>query len=85
MFSCDCFYWNRLTEFDYNSPEPEPFSLPNPLPKWPQGLHMHPSMSVEILVYYFPFWKNNFFIFIFCYILNYDICLKITRMVIGLW
>ncbi|XP_044467148.1 uncharacterized protein LOC123197030 [Mangifera indica] len=37
MFSCECFYWNRLTEFEYNSPEPQPFSLPSPLPKWPQG------------------------------------------------
>ncbi|KAK0601353.1 hypothetical protein LWI29_023445 [Acer saccharum] len=38
MFGCECFYWNRLTGFDeFNSPEPELFSLPSPLPQWPQG------------------------------------------------
>ncbi|KAL5770537.1 hypothetical protein ACOSP7_014691 [Xanthoceras sorbifolium] len=38
MFGCECFYWNRLTEFDeFNSAEPQPFSLPSPLPQLPQG------------------------------------------------
>ncbi|KAK9292328.1 hypothetical protein L1049_020294 [Liquidambar formosana] len=35
MFGCECFYWNRVPEFFH--PEPEPFSLPSPLPEWPQG------------------------------------------------
>ncbi|XP_014491492.1 uncharacterized protein LOC106754063 [Vigna radiata var. radiata] len=35
MFSCDCFGWNSFPE-SYPS-EPEPFSLPAPLPQWPQG------------------------------------------------
>ncbi|KAF8394229.1 hypothetical protein HHK36_020436 [Tetracentron sinense] len=35
MFGCKCFYWNRVP--DFLSPEPEPFSLPSPIPKWPQG------------------------------------------------
>ncbi|QCD77613.1 uncharacterized protein LOC114186608 [Vigna unguiculata] len=35
MFSCDCFWWNSVPE-SYPS-EPEPFSLPAPLPQWPQG------------------------------------------------
>ncbi|KAJ4720909.1 Vacuolar protein sorting-associated protein 62 [Melia azedarach] len=41
MFSCDCLCWNRDTEFefgfDFHTPHPEPFSLPSPLPQWPQG------------------------------------------------
>ncbi|XP_044499997.1 uncharacterized protein LOC123221267 isoform X2 [Mangifera indica] len=37
MFNCECFYWNRPIGFDYSSPEPQPFSFPSPLPKWPQG------------------------------------------------
>jgi len=36
MFSCDCFWWNSVPE-SYPS-EPEPFSLPAPLPQWPQGV-----------------------------------------------
>ncbi|KAI4350075.1 hypothetical protein L6164_010598 [Bauhinia variegata] len=35
MIGCDCFCWNRVPEF-YPS-EPDPFSLPSPLPEWPQG------------------------------------------------
>uniref|UniRef100_A0A1J3I194 Vacuolar protein sorting-associated protein 62 n=1 Tax=Noccaea caerulescens TaxID=107243 RepID=A0A1J3I194_NOCCA len=38
MFGCDCFYWSRgISEFDSESSEPKPFSLPSPLPCWPQG------------------------------------------------
>ncbi|KDP23733.1 hypothetical protein JCGZ_23566 [Jatropha curcas] len=36
-FGCECFYWNQLTELDFPEPEPEPFSLPAPIPEWPQG------------------------------------------------
>ncbi|KAL1197813.1 hypothetical protein V5N11_009384 [Cardamine amara subsp. amara] len=33
---CDCFYWNNgFTELE--SSESKPFSLPLPLPRWPQG------------------------------------------------
>lgn len=36
MFGCECFYWSRVnTELDL--PEPQPFSLPSPIPPWPQG------------------------------------------------
>ncbi|KAJ4874193.1 hypothetical protein Rs2_43985 [Raphanus sativus] len=37
-FGCDCFYWSRgVSEFDSEPSEPKPFSLPSPLPRWPQG------------------------------------------------
>lgn len=33
---CDCFpCWDGDTEFDFH--KPEPFSLPSPIPQWPQG------------------------------------------------
>ncbi|XP_059665705.1 hypothetical protein At1g04090-like [Cornus florida] len=32
---CECFYWNRVSEF--YPLHPQPFSLPSPLPPWPQG------------------------------------------------
>ncbi|KAK9281783.1 hypothetical protein L1049_004689 [Liquidambar formosana] len=35
MFGCKCFYWGRLA--DVSPPEPETFSLPSPIPKWPEG------------------------------------------------
>ncbi|KAA8534714.1 hypothetical protein F0562_032231 [Nyssa sinensis] len=35
MFGCECFYWNRASEF--YPLEPQPFSLPSPIPRWPQG------------------------------------------------
>ncbi|PRQ25712.1 putative vacuolar protein sorting-associated protein [Rosa chinensis] len=35
MFLCKCFYWNQLK--DLFPPEPEPFSLPAPIPQWPPG------------------------------------------------
>ncbi|XP_058094961.1 hypothetical protein At1g04090-like [Magnolia sinica] len=35
MFDCKCFCWNRA--YDVVSPEPEPFSLPSPIPQWPEG------------------------------------------------
>ncbi|KAI4301030.1 hypothetical protein L6164_034349 [Bauhinia variegata] len=34
-FGCKCFRWNRIN--DFSSPEPEPFSLPAPIPEWPPG------------------------------------------------
>ncbi|KAF5735222.1 hypothetical protein HS088_TW15G00722 [Tripterygium wilfordii] len=39
MFGCECFYWNQVSELSWPEvqPEPKPFSLPSPLPKWPQG------------------------------------------------
>lgn len=39
MFGCDCFEWNKSLEYDEqeNAQFPEPFSLPAPLPQWPQG------------------------------------------------
>ncbi|GLT54076.1 hypothetical protein SLA2020_273060 [Shorea laevis] len=36
MFGCKCFYWNRVPDFSPPA-EPEPFSLPAPIPKWPEG------------------------------------------------
>lgn len=35
MFGCECFYWNRVS--DVYPSEPQPFSLPSPLPEWPEG------------------------------------------------
>ncbi|XP_077250887.1 hypothetical protein At1g04090-like [Tasmannia lanceolata] len=36
MFGCNCFFgWNKV--YDILSPEPEPFSLPLPIPQWPEG------------------------------------------------
>ncbi|CAN0892727.1 Hypothetical protein At1g04090 [Linum grandiflorum] len=44
MIGCDCFYWNRksvdfelLAEEQPPPPPPKTFSLPAPLPQWPQG------------------------------------------------
>lgn len=38
MFGCDCFHWNTALEFHtLDGIDPEPFSLPTPLPNWPQG------------------------------------------------
>lgn len=37
MFGCDCFHWNRSSEYHELSQLPEPFSLPAHLPQWPQG------------------------------------------------
>ncbi|AED92570.1 vacuolar sorting-associated protein (DUF946) [Arabidopsis thaliana] len=35
---CDCFYWNKgFSELESESSESKPFSLPSPLPQWPQG------------------------------------------------
>ncbi|CAN6872333.1 hypothetical protein Bca4012_045842 [Brassica carinata] len=35
---CDCFYWNQEnSELESDSSESKPFSLPSPLPRWPQG------------------------------------------------
>lgn len=36
MFMCKCFYRNQLN--DLCPPEPEPFSLPAPIPQWPPGM-----------------------------------------------
>lgn len=36
MFGCKCFYWNSVTDLS-SPPESEPFSLPAPIPKWPEG------------------------------------------------
>lgn len=38
MFGCKCLSWNRLPNF--LPPEPETFSLPAPLPNWPQGMRI---------------------------------------------
>ncbi|KAJ7977173.1 Vacuolar sorting-associated protein 62 [Quillaja saponaria] len=35
MLWCNCFHWNRIT--DFSPPEPDNFSLPEPIPKWPEG------------------------------------------------
>lgn len=35
MSACKCLYWNNL--YDLASPDPEPFSLPAPIPEWPRG------------------------------------------------
>ncbi|KAI3897088.1 hypothetical protein MKX03_009691 [Papaver bracteatum] len=36
MDGCKCFYWNR--DYDVCTPELEPFTLPSPIPEWPQEL-----------------------------------------------
>ncbi|RDX92099.1 hypothetical protein CR513_25824, partial [Mucuna pruriens] len=35
MFGCHCLCWDSVPEF--TQPDPLPFSLPSPLPQWPQG------------------------------------------------
>ncbi|XWS36495.1 hypothetical protein CRYUN_Cryun20dG0089800 [Craigia yunnanensis] len=35
MFGCKCFYWKKVDQLAPS--EPETFSLPAPLPQWPQG------------------------------------------------
>ncbi|CAM8939431.1 unnamed protein product [Rhodiola kirilowii] len=43
MFGCGCLNWNRVFEWcqyhqvEAEEPPPQPFSLPSPLPQWPQG------------------------------------------------
>lgn len=36
MFGCGCFFWQTASDFS-PPPEPKPFSLPAPIPKWPGG------------------------------------------------
>ncbi|XAR64890.1 hypothetical protein NMG60_11008779 [Bertholletia excelsa] len=36
MSGCECFCWNRRSE-DYDPLQPQPFSLPSPIPEWPPG------------------------------------------------
>ncbi|KAL6564515.1 hypothetical protein OROMI_015965 [Orobanche minor] len=35
MLGCKCFFWNRVS--DLVQPEPEYFTLPDPIPQWPEG------------------------------------------------
>ncbi|XP_020202938.1 vacuolar protein sorting-associated protein 62 [Cajanus cajan] len=35
MFGCNCLCWDVVPQF--SDPDPLPFSLPSPLPQWPQG------------------------------------------------
>lgn len=38
MFGCECFCWDSVSASDlYPLEEPQPFSLPSPLPQWPKG------------------------------------------------
>lgn len=39
MFGCKCLYWNAVTDLSPAS-LPEPFSLPAPVPKWPEGMRL---------------------------------------------
>jgi len=55
MFSCDCFWWNSVPE-SYPS-EPEPFSLPAPLPQWPQGVCF--CVSLVAVLFFFLFISKN--------------------------
>lgn len=46
MFGCESWCWS--SEFDYelyDYSEPEPFSLPSPLPHWPQGMPLSSFLS----------------------------------------
>ncbi|KAG6434562.1 hypothetical protein SASPL_106200 [Salvia splendens] len=45
MLGCRCLSWNSVT--DFTQPEPEFFSLPEPLPQWPQGTS---SLSISGLI-----------------------------------
>lgn len=38
---CECFCWSNQDFYgdDLYLPDPQPFSLPVPLPKWPQGIN----------------------------------------------
>jgi len=48
MFGCKFFYWNTVTDFSPPA-EPEPFSLPAPIPKWPEGT----SFSFFLFFFFF--------------------------------
>lgn len=37
MLGRECWCWDNLSEY-YPAVEPQKFSLPSPLPKWPQGM-----------------------------------------------
>jgi len=62
MFGCKFFYWNTVTDFSPPA-EPEPFSLPAPIPKWPEGT------SFSFFLFFF-----FFFCQILCKIYDKEIC-----------
>ncbi|GMI79138.1 hypothetical protein like AT3G04350 [Hibiscus trionum] len=37
MFGCECFCWNKQADVDFPLLQPQPFSLPSPIPEWPLG------------------------------------------------
>lgn len=47
MLRGECWCWDNLTDY-YPEVEPQKFSLPSPLPKWPQGMS-----SSKFLVFFF--------------------------------
>lgn len=58
---CDCFpCWDGDTEFDFH--KPEPFSLPSPIPQWPQG-KLNNSLFATKLLMFIDF--SSFLIFFF--------------------
>lgn len=58
MFGCDCFHWNRSSEYHELSQLPEPFSLPAHLPQWPQGMCLKSSN------FFFFEYKNRIWVII---------------------
>ncbi|KAK6790418.1 hypothetical protein RDI58_014218 [Solanum bulbocastanum] len=37
MFGSDCCCWDSVTDYNYDEIEPQSFTLPSPIPQWPQG------------------------------------------------
>jgi hypothetical protein len=52
---CECFCWSNQDFYDddFYLPDPQPFSLPAPLPKWPQGINTSIHKLLSFLVLFF--------------------------------
>lgn len=52
---CECFCWSNQDFYDddFYLPDPQPFSLPAPLPIWPQGINTSIHKLLSFLVLFF--------------------------------
>jgi hypothetical protein len=59
---CECFCWSNQDFYDddFYLPDPQPFSLPAPLPKWPQGINTSIHKLLSFLVLFFK--KDELFV-----------------------
>lgn len=40
MFGRDCGCWESVTDYNHIEIEPQRFTLPSPIPHWPQGIFL---------------------------------------------